>query len=334
MSSAGPINLDACDHQAVILRPMLATAAPVLPTGREWTYEVKWDGYRVLALKQGTHVRLISRNEKDLTRDYPPVVAAIAALSVERVVLDGEIVALDADGRPSFQALQHRRTGAHTVSYYAFDVLQVGQESLVAQSLDTRRQRLRLVLAGSRVLLSEPLPGSPAHIEREIRNLRLEGVVAKRRDSLYLPGQRSDLWVKVKFSPRQEFVVGGYKPNGTDFESLLVGYYEKRRLHFAGKVRAGLTPYVRADMFRRLADHAITRCPFVNLPNSTGSSHWGEGITAEDMGKLRWVTPREVVEVEFVEWTDDGLLRHSRFMGVRDDKEPRDVRREPTGDKR
>jgi bifunctional non-homologous end joining protein LigD len=112
-----------------MIRPMLATAAPVLPTGHDWTYEVKWDGYRVLAVKAGLKVQLISRNQKDLTRDYPTVVSELAALKVGRVVLDGEIVALDADGRPSFQALQHRRAGAHAVSYYAFDVLQVEQDS-------------------------------------------------------------------------------------------------------------------------------------------------------------------------------------------------------------
>src|SRR5262245_1436446 len=196
---------------------MLAQSADELPQGREWTYEVKWDGYRAIATKDDGRVRLLSRNQKDLTRDYPTVAAAIAALSAPSLQLDGEIVALDASGRPSFQALQHRSTNGLTLVYVAFDLLTIGGQSLLKQPLDARRRRLQSVFAGAPplLLLSEPLPGSPAQIETEIRKLGLEGVIAKRASSLYLPGQRSQAWVKVKFSPRQEFVVGGYKPGAS-----------------------------------------------------------------------------------------------------------------------
>ena len=311
------------------LRPMLATSASELPRGTEWTYEVKWDGYRALAVKAPNGVRLLSRNEKDLTRDYPTVARAIEALPVGDAVLDGEIVALDAEGRPSFQALQHRRTSASALVYYAFDLLEVDGESLLRTGLDERRRRLKTVLRGSHLLLSDVLPGSPHHIEREIRTLRLEGVIAKKQNSAYIPGERTDAWVKVKFSPRQEFVIGGYKPSASNFDSLLVGYFDKRKLLFAGRVRAGFTPHTRAEVMRRIADHPVTRCPFANLPNSTGKSHWGEGITANDMKTLRWVKPRAVAEVGFVEWTAEGLLRHSTFVGLRNDKRPSAVRREP-----
>jgi bifunctional non-homologous end joining protein LigD len=309
---------------------MLATSADALPTGPQWTYEVKWDGYRALAIKAGARVQLLSRNQKDLTRDYPGVVAGVRQLNTSAAVLDGEIVALDADGRPSFQALQYRRTGVLAVVYYAFDLLQLGDQSLLDDSLDRRRHQLKALLtkASPVVLLSEPLPGSPAHIEREIRKLHLEGVVAKRRDSVYRPGQRSDAWVKVKFSPRQELVIGGYRPSGATFDSVLVGYYERKRLYFAGKVRAGFTPHLRAEVFQQIAQKPARSCPFVNLPNSTGRRHWGEGITADDMAALRWVTPVTVVEVAFVEWTADGLLRHPRFVTLRDDKPASTVRRE------
>jgi bifunctional non-homologous end joining protein LigD len=276
-------------------------------------------------------VQLLSRNEKDLTRDYPAIVAALRSLTASSFVLDGEIVALDAEGRPSFQALQHRRTSALAVVYYAFDLLELNGESLLGKPLKERRRRLKALLGGgshSAVLLSEPLPGSPEHIEREIRKLRLEGVVAKRKDSPYRPGERSDTWVKVKFSPRQDFVIGGYKPNASNFESILVGYYEKRKLYFAARVKAGFTPYTRAEIFRRIAGLEIAACPFVNLPNSEGKSHWGEGITAEDMKKFKWVKPKVVVEVAFVEWTEGGLLRHPQFVGLRDDVRPSEVRRE------
>ena len=134
--------------------------------------------------------------------------------------------------------------------------------------------------------------------------------------------------VKVKFNRRQEFVVGGFKPGGPDFESVLVGYYAGRQLHFAGKVRAGFTPRTRAEVFRAIAPEPAPACPFANLPMAT-SSHWGEGITADEMQKLRWVKPRLVVEVSFVEWTRDGLLRHSEFVAIRLDKPPGQVRREP-----
>jgi bifunctional non-homologous end joining protein LigD len=308
---------------------MLATSAPELPRGDAWTYEVKWDGYRAIAVKSAGGVQLMSRNQKNLTNDYPTVARAIAALPVHETILDGEIVALDAEGHPSFQALQHRRTSALTVVYYVFDLLELDGESLLRKPLDERRRRLKTVVRDSHVLLSDVLPGSPQHIEREIRKLRLEGVVAKRRDSVYRPGERTDAWVKVKFSPRQDFVVGGYRPSATNFDSVLVGYFEKRRFYFAGKVRAGFTPHMRAELMRRIGDRQVARCPFVNLPNSTGKSHWGEGITTEDMKALRWVKPTVVVEIGFVEWTAEALLRHSTFVGIRDDKRASDVHREP-----
>src|SRR5207248_2816145 len=122
--------------------------------------------------------------------------------------------------------------------------------------------------------------------------------------------------------------IGGFRPHASNFDSILVGYYDTRKLYFAGKVRAGFTPHVRADVMRRIADRQVKKCPFVNLPNSTGKSHWGEGITAEDMQSLRWVKPTVVVEVGFVEWPADGLLRHSTFIGLREDKKASSVRRE------
>ena len=316
-------------------KPMLAHSADELPSGREWTYEVKWDGYRAIAAKDGSRVKLVSRNQKDLTRDYPAVAAAMAALSTPSLQLDGEIVALDASGRPSFQALQHRSTKGLTLVYVAFDVLTIGHESLVKQPLDARRRRLRSVLAGAppALILSEPLPGSPSQIEAEIRKLGLEGVIAKRGNSLYLPGQRSPAWVKVKFSPRQEFVVGGYKPGSSEFESLVIGYYDDdRKLRYAAKVRSGFTAHMKSDLFKRIASRPARRCPFADLPNSTGRSRWGQGVTEEDMAKLRWVTPSLVVDVAFVEWTRDGLLRHPRLVGIRDDKKANDVIRESSRD--
>ncbi len=133
----------------------------------------------------------------------------------------------------------------------------------------------------------------------------------------------------MKFARRQEFVVGGYKPADASFDSILVGYYDRRSFLYAGKVRAGFTPHARADVFARLRPLGSGRCPFANLPNSGGrTSHWGEGITPEEMTLLAWVRPAIVVEVAFTEWTLDGNLRHASFVALRDDKLPREVVRE------
>jgi bifunctional non-homologous end joining protein LigD len=304
---------------------MLATSAPVLPRGPEWTYEVKWDGYRTLVRKDGARVTLLSRNLKNATALYPSVARAVERLAVRSALIDGELVAIGEDGRPSFQALHHQ--SAQTIVFYAFDLLYLDGRDLVRRPLDERREALAEALEGSRLLRSEPLPGTPAQIESALRAMQLEGAIAKRRTSIYEPGRRSRSWVKVKFNRRQEFVVGGYKPNADTFESLLVGYYDGGRLYFAGKVRAGLTPRLRGEILSRLAPSRALRCPFVNLPQPR-TGHWGEGISEADMAGLRWVKPKIVVEVSFVEWTRDGLLRHSEFLDVRDDKPARDVRRE------
>jgi bifunctional non-homologous end joining protein LigD len=308
---------------------MLATSASQLPKGDGWSYEVKWDGYRTLAAKSGANVRLISRNLKNVTKQYPGVAASVGRLETESVLLDGEIVAIDRHGRPSFQDLHHSALPGTRIVFYAFDALHIDGRDIMKRPLDERRRLLRGIVAGSAVHLSEPLPGQPGEIEKAIRRLGLEGVVAKRRDSVYTPGIRSRAWVKVRFSKRQEFVVGGDKPGGDGFDSLLVGYYERGRLFYAGKVRAGLTPKLRADLFRRLRLLDTAACPFANLPNSKGNaSHWGEGITEEEMKLLRWTRPALVVEVSFVEWTRDNNLRHAAFVGLREDKTARTVRRE------
>jgi len=304
---------------------MMATPAPVLPVGDGWSYEVKWDGYRTLALKNGPRVRLYSRNLKDVTDVYPSVARTLAELNAHSALVDGELVAVDEEGRPSFQALHHQ--SAHAVVYYAFDILQIAGRDLTREPLDARRQQLAAAVKGTSILVSEPLPGTPAQIERAVRELGLEGIVAKRRSSRYEAGRRSGAWLKVKFSRRQEFVVGGYKPANAGFDSVLVGYYDRRRLYYASKVRAGFTPHSRGEIMRRLAPVGRRTCPFVNLP-SARTSHWGEGVTAEDMSALNWVKPMVVVEVAFTEWTRDGNLRHASYVGLREDKPARDVRRE------
>jgi DNA ligase D-like protein (predicted ligase) len=309
---------------------MMAVPAAALPAGPEWTYEVKWDGYRAQILKDGATVSLASRNLKNITTQYPAIAHAASRLAIQTALLDGEIVALDAQGRPSFQALHHWSTAGFTLVYYAFDLLHLNGRDFLDTPLEDRRTALGAVVGRSGLLLSEPLPGRPKHIEAAVRRLQLEGIVAKRRRSRYEPGRRSDDWLKVRFATHQEFVIGGYKPAAAAFDSLLVGYYEGPRLMCAGKVRSGFTPHLRAAVFDRLKRIGSSACPFANLP-TTRSGHWGEGITAEEMLTLRWVKPSLVAEVAFVEWTRDGSLRHASFLTLRDDKKARDVHREPSG---
>lgn len=306
---------------------MMATRAAVLPRGDEWSYEVKWDGYRAEAVKNGAALMVASRNLRDITRQFPGVAQAAARVDAKSAVLDGEIVALDADGRPSFQALHHMSFEGLSVVYYAFDLVHLNGRDLTRLPLDERRALLRDLVDGSGVLLSEPLPGSPDAIAPAVRGMGLEGVVAKRRRSAYTPGRRSDSWVKVRFARHQELVVGGYKPTATPFDSLIVGYFEGGKLLCAGKVRNGFTPASRADLFARMRSIRTPQCPFANLPSSR-SSHWGEGITAEEMTTIEWVKPKLVVEVSFAEWTRDGSLRHAALVGLRDDKPARDVHRD------
>ena len=307
---------------------MAAAVVDRLPEGDEWMYEVKFDGYRALIIKNGRSVQLRSRNNKDLTRAYPAVHAAGLRLRADSAVVDGELVALDAKGRPSFQALQHRGAHpGHTVVFYAFDLVHVDGDSLLTHPLRERRQRLPEVVDGSGILLSEPLRGSAARVAEAVRALGLEGVIAKRWSSPYRAGQRHRDWVKLKLDKQQEFVVGGYRPGPSGIDALLVGYFEGRKLRFAAKVRAGFTPHIRRDVFAAVVPLHVAECPFVDLPSGK-TSHWGGGVTPEQMKEMRWLKPALVAQVRFVEWTADGHLRHSAFLGLRHDKAARNIRRE------
>jgi bifunctional non-homologous end joining protein LigD len=310
--------------------PMAAQLVTKLPEGPEWLYEVKWDGYRALLIKDGDRVQIRSRNDKDLTSTYPTVAAAALRLDAAQAVVDGEIVALESNGRPSFQALQHRGSHAgHRIEYYAFDVLHLDGHDLTSESLTDRRERLsRLLPRDGAIRESLDLPGTAEAVIQAARDAGLEGVIAKRRDSIYQPGERSHDWVKLKLDRQQEFVVGGYRPNGSEtFDALLVGVYEGKKLMFAGKVRAGFTPHVRRDVLKQLKPLHATACSFANLPD-VNHGRWGSGVTAEDMKEMQWVTPRVVVQIRLVEWTVEGRLRHAVFLGLRGDKVARDVTRE------
>ena len=309
--------------------PITATVVEQLPEGPQWLYEVKLDGYRALIVKDGARVQIRSRNDKDLTAAYPSIATAALRLNADAAVIDGEVVAVDASGRPSFQALQHRAAHpGHAIVFYAFDLLHLNGEDLTRATLEQRRKQLPGVLKDSGVLLSQELPGTAAQVTEAVRRLGLEGVIAKRRDSRYDAGQRSGAWVKLKLDKQQEFVIGGYRPGTHGVDALLVGYYEGRELRFAGKVRAGFTPHLRREVFTVLNPLHAKSCPFADLPSSR-ASHWGGGVTAEQMNEMQWLKPKAVAQIRFVEWTADGHLRHAAFLGLRQDKDPRTVTSRP-----
>jgi bifunctional non-homologous end joining protein LigD len=315
-------------RRPAFIKPMTAVLVQKLPEGDDWLYELKLDGYRALLVKDDERLRIISRNEKDLTASYPGVAAAGMKLNAKSVVLDGEVVAVDARGRPSFQALQHRSAHPdYIVAYYAFDVLHLDGRDLTGEPLQTRRARLPRLVAGSGLLESAELRGSAEQVIAAVSRLGLEGVIAKRRDSRYDAAQRAGLWVKLKLDQQEEFVVGGYRPGPHGVDALLVGFYERRELRFAGKVRAGFTPHVRREVGDALKPLHTPTCPFVDLPSSK-TSHWGGGVTAEQMAEMAWVRPDIVAQIRFVEWTADHHLRHAAFLGLRLDKTAIQMRRD------
>jgi len=239
-------------------------------------------------------------------------------------------VALDEQGRPTFQALQHRTSyPRHQIVFYAFDVLHLEGDCLTDRPTIERRSHLARLVAGDATLrVSADLPGTVAQIVAAVRRAGLEGVIAKRRDSPYQPGERSNDWLKLKLEHQQEFVVGGYRPEGSfGLDALLVGYYTGAQLHFAGKVRAGFVPHTRREVLAQLKPLHTKRCPFANLPDSD-TGRWGGGVTAQQMSEIQWIRPELVAQIRFAEWTAEGRLRHAAFLGLRQDKHAREVRRE------
>jgi bifunctional non-homologous end joining protein LigD len=244
-------------------------------------------------------------------------------------VIDGEVVALDAHGRPSFQLLQNNRSRALPAFLYAFDLVVQDGESLQELPLERRRERLGVLLKDSidPLRLSPLLQASASQVLKAVQKLGLEGVVGKRNGSLYESGERSGAWIKHRINREQEFVIGGYVPGARGFDALLVGVYESERLVFVAKVKNGFLPRTRDEITPLLKKLSVGSCPFTNLPEKK-ASRWGESLTAEKMKECRWVRPKLVCQVAFVEWTEAGHLRHCTFVGMREDKEANEVIRE------
>ena len=308
---------------------MLLLRTDMLPEGAAWEYQLKLDGYRALAFKTGAKLHLRSRNDKDFAARYPAVVAALAKLPDETVI-DGEIVAFDKDGRPSFNALQNFGSSPAPVVFYVFDVLVLGGVDLRNEPLARRRVLLEkkiLPKLKEPIRYTEPLTADLRDLIHSVKETGLEGLVAKRRDSVYESGVRSGAWQKMRVNRGQEFVIGGYTIGSKTFDALVFGYYEKGNLMYAARTRNGFTPATRLALFKKFKSLEIKTCPFVNLPE-TRSGRWGQGLTKEKMKDCVWLKPVLVAQIEFLEWTGDNHLRHSKFIALRDDKKATDVVRE------
>jgi DNA ligase D-like protein (predicted ligase) len=298
-----------------------------VPEGGAWTYELKLDGYRMIAVKSGGMLTLRSRRGTDMTKRFEDVAAGLVDMPDETVI-DGEVVALDEQGKPNFNLLQNFRSADSHIMFYAFDVLVHRGEDLMKQPLSKRRGILAGILeAHDHVGISQISRQTPKEMLVFVRTHGLEGIVAKRADSIYEPGRRSGLWVKCRLNRSQEFVIGGYVPSHLGVDSIVIGVYRGKELYYAARVRAGLVPLTRRQVFERIKRLQTNKCPFVNLPEQT-AGRWGQGLTAEKMKECVWVKPHAVAEVEFLEWTDASHLRHTKFVRLREDKDPRKVVRE------
>jgi len=315
--------------QAKFIPPMLLLKTERLPDDAAWTYELKLDGYRAIAFKRDRNVQLRSRNDKDFAARYPAVTKALANLPNETVI-DGEVVAFDEHGRPSFNTLQNFGTSPGAVVYYVFDVMILAGTDVTNQSLDERRRLLEkkvLPKLAEPVRYAAPLDATLPVLIESIKAHGMEGLVAKRRDSRYEPGVRSGAWMKMRVDRGQEFVIGGYTRGTTTFDALVFGYYEGDSLIYVSRTRNGFTPATRTALFRKFKSLEIDKCPFVNLPEAR-SGRWGQGLTTAKMAECVWLKPVLVGQFEFLEWTADNHLRHSKFVGLREDKKAKDVGRE------
>jgi bifunctional non-homologous end joining protein LigD len=321
---------NARDSMPTGVLPMLATNSELPRDDEHWSFEMKWDGVRAIAAVDAGRIRLTARRGNEVTDRYPELHTLGDALGSTSALVDGEIVALDAKGRPSFELLQPRMHVASAstarqlaarmpVVYMVFDVLWLDGHNVMDRPYTERRALLEaLKLAGPSWQTPPGHVGDGQAMHDTSRELGLEGVVAKRLDSRYEPGRRSPAWRKVKVVSAQEFVVGGWLPGNnrlaSHLGSLLVGYHDEAgALRYAGRVGSGIDETTRARLEDLVAHLERDDSPFVDPPR---------------LNNARWVDPVPVVEVEFYEWTQAGILRHPRYKGQRDDVDPGAVVRE------
>jgi bifunctional non-homologous end joining protein LigD len=284
-----------------------------------WLFEVKWDGIRLVSFIDDGKVRLQTRSGRMVDDEYPELLAISRMVNARQAILDGEIVALDEEGRPSFQLLQNRGREQHPMQYMVFDVVYFDGQRLFKVPLEDRKRLLRDIVRDSGVLkYSDHVLGQGKAFFKAAQQKQLEGIVAKLRDSAYQPGVRSSAWLKIKAILQQEVVIGGFtEPRASRkyFGALIVGVYEDGKFVYTGHVGGGFDEKTLADLSKLMKPLIVKTSPFSGPPPHTNE-------------KPTWVKPVLVAEVKFSEWTRDGVMRQPVFLGLRDDVDSREVRRE------
>ena len=290
--------------------PMLATLADAPFHREKWVYEEKYDGVRILAYKEGGRVTLISRNAIDRSQRYPEIAAAISKLKIKTILLDGEIVVFDARNVSQFKLLQQ---GSGQRRFAVFDCLYAAGNDLRDELLAVRRMELENHVNNSgRILLSTRVADNGLKAFQIAKNKSFEGIVAKNEASKYTAGRSKD-WLKVKVNQEEEFVIGGYtKPAGSRhyFGALLLGWYRNQKLQYAGKVGTGFNEEILASLHKKLSKLQRRESPFA---------------TEVREKEAVFTVPQLVAQISFTEWTEEGKLRHPVYLGLRDDKNPKEV---------
>jgi bifunctional non-homologous end joining protein LigD len=310
----------ATDTGLKFVRPMECTAVDEIPDdASKWMYEVKLDGYRCCAVVKNGKAFLYSRYGNAWPERFPKITSALAAID-EPVVLDGEIVAIDRQGRPSFQELQSFQKTRLSIVYYVFDILHRGSRDLRRVPIEERKQNLEEIAKQFEepVRIAATLDVKLSMLIPRMKKLGVEGIVAKRRGSLYESGKRSERWLKHRFNQVAEFVIGGYIAEDKTFSRLMVGEWRGDELHFVKKLKNGFSAFTKEQVMKAIRGLKVKTNPFVNLPEKAGSRH--SAVDEEVMKTVTWVRPVRKVEVEFVERTSSGRLRHSHFRQLVDER--------------
>jgi DNA ligase D-like protein (predicted ligase) len=312
------------------VKPQLTRLVEEPPDGPEWLHEIKFDGYRIHARLDRGAARLLTRTGLDWTHKYPGIAEAVSLLPARQAYLDGELCGVRPDGTTSFSLIQNASdTGnGDALVFFLFDLLHLDGETISRQPLKERKERLRALLseAASPLQFSDHQLGQGRAFYEQACGLKLEGIVSKQADAPYAPGNRA-LWLKVKCLNREEFVVVGWTdPEGTRpfLGALLLAYYDPDgQLIYAGRAGTGIGHAELERLWRRLQPLATPRMPLDKPPPR--DSRFGSPLT---LSRVHWVRPELVAEVKYLTWTEDNLLRQVVYEGLRDDKPPRDVRRQ------